>query len=49
MKTTIIHVFKQNIKNENTDNSDTMIGLGDCLRGVLTLYRLSKVYKYNFE
>lgn len=46
---TVIHVFKQDIKQINADglDIDTMIGLGDCLRGALTLYRLSKVYKYN--
>lgn len=46
---TVIHVFKQNIKQINSDGLeyDTMVGLGDCLRGTLTLYRLSKIYNYN--
>ena len=46
---TVIHVYKQNIKQINADgfDIDTMVGLGDCLRGTLTLYRLSKVYGFN--
>lgn len=46
---TVIHVFKQNIKQINSDglNYDTMVGLGDCLRGTLTLYRLSKILNFN--
>ena len=47
---TVIYVFKQHIKITNCDdayNHGYMLGLGDCLRGVLTLYRLSTIYKFN--
>jgi len=46
MNKTVIQVFKKEIKKYNAD-CETMIGFGDFLRGSLTLYLLSEVYKYN--
>jgi len=45
---TVIHVYKQDIKPENrTDTGNSYWGLGDCIRGSLTLYRLSKLLNFN--
>jgi hypothetical protein len=46
---TVIQVYKQSIKKHNADgeNVNTIIGLGDCIRGSYTLYKLSKIYNFN--
>jgi hypothetical protein len=45
---TVIHVYKQDIKPENRpDTYNTYWGLGDCIRGSLTLFRLSKLLNFN--
>jgi hypothetical protein len=44
---TVIHVYCQNIKKENIDTNTTSWGLGDCIRGTLTLFRLSKILNFN--
>ena len=45
---TVIHVYKQDIKPENRpDTGNSYWGLGDCIRGSLTLYRLSKLLNFN--
>ena len=44
---TIIHVYKQHIKNHNKDTENTLWGIGDCMRGTLTLYKLSKIMNFN--
>jgi hypothetical protein len=47
MTKTIIQIYKQEIKGNNRDHDVTMSGLGDCIRGTLTLYKLSKIYGFN--
>lgn len=44
---TVIHVYCQNIKRENIDTDTTSWGLGDCIRGTLSLFRLSKKLNFN--
>lgn len=44
---TVIHAYYQNIKKENIDTNTTSWGLGDCIRGTLTLFRLSKILNFN--
>jgi hypothetical protein len=44
---TVIHVYYQNIKRDNSDNDVPSWGLGDCIRGTITLYRLSKILNFN--
>ena len=44
---TVIQIYKQEIKPENRDSDVTMSGLGDCIRGTMTLYKLSKIYNFN--
>lgn len=47
MKKTIIQTYKQEISENNSDFNFSMAGLGDCIRGTLTLYKLSKIYDFN--
>ena len=45
---TVVHAYKQNIKRENCpDTYNTYWGIGDCIRGSLTLFRLSKILNFN--
>ena len=46
MNKTVIQVYKQNFKLENKDH-DASSGLGDCIRGTVTLYKLSKILGFN--
>jgi hypothetical protein len=46
MTKTIIQVYKQNFSPENKEH-DSNIGLGDCIRGTITLYKLSKILGFN--
>jgi len=48
MNKTIIQVYKQNFNSEEIgDLPFSITGLGDCIRGTLTLYKLSKIYGFN--
>jgi hypothetical protein len=44
---TIINVYTKNIKPENHDGSSSTCGLGDFIRGTITLLRLSKELGFN--
>lgn len=46
MNKTIIQVYKQNFNPENKEH-DSNVGFGDCIRGTVTLYKLSKIFGFN--
>jgi len=52
MNKTVIQVYKQNFQDKDKiqleiGQYDIMAGLGDCIRGTITLYKLSKIYGFN--
>jgi hypothetical protein len=44
---TVIQVYTYKIHPNNVDSSSPNCGLGDCIRGTITLYKLSKIMNFN--